>query len=232
MRDRTLGLLAGISFVVFLALAVAVTYSAALDAADLQAAIWVNHLVLGDLLNSVLVAASLYGREYFWVAVVAVMFLAGDRRTKLLALGLSAVFIVGIVGGEVTKDLVARPRPESGAILLLSPHPEPLIRRLPVDTDFSFPSGHALIVSVGAFYTLATFRRKWVAALLTVEAAIVWFSRVYVGAHYPTDVVAGVALGAAIAFGGLAVEKRYLRTWGDRIAGYLVRALREGPFKA
>ncbi len=227
VRGRQLGILALASFAVFVVLAVAVTYWSGLRQWDLQAAEWANNLALGDLLNSVLVNASLYGREYFWIPVVAVLFVFGDRRTKLVATGLAGVFVVGIAAGEVAKIVVARPRPYS----YVPPFLEQYITRIPLDTDFSFPSGHALIVSIGAVYSLLTFHRKWVAGLLTVEAAVVCFSRVYTFEHFPTDVIAGVALGAAIAIGGLVVERRWLASTGERAVDYLMRALRSGPLK-
>ncbi len=227
MRSRQLGILTLASFALFVVLAVAVSFSSGLQDWDLQAAEWANSLALGGLLNSVLVNASLYGREYFWIPVVAVLLIFGDRRTKLVATGLAGVFVAGIAAGEVAKVLVARPRPYTYVSPLLNQY----ITRIPLDTDFSFPSGHALIVTIGAVYSLLTFRRKWVAALLTVEAAVVCFSRLYTFEHFPTDVLAGVALGAAIAVGGLLVERRWLSSLGERAVNYLIRALRSGPLK-
>jgi membrane-associated phospholipid phosphatase len=231
MTPRRLVAAALLSFLVFLLLAFAITYSASFDGADFQAALWINGLNIGTALNSVLVAASLYGREYFWVAVVGIMFVLGDRRTRLLAVGLAALFLVGIVAGDLAKALVMRERIYTHIARTLAGTPFGYVLRVSADTDFSFPSGHALIVSIGAFYTLATCRRRWVAGFLTVEAAVVCFSRVYVGAHYPTDVVGGVALGAAIALGGLALERKYLRTWSARLGAYIEKLFGNGPLR-
>ncbi len=235
MKTRSFAYLAVLSFAIFLFLAVVISVSSELDAADLRAAEWVNGFSLGAMLNTLLVAASLYGREYFWVGVVAVMLVLGDRRTKELALGLSVLFVAGILGGEVAKALIIRERPwlyaaqllgNGTAIVSSSINP-----RVPLDTASSFPSGHALIVSIGAFYSLATFRRRWVASLLALEAALVCFSRVYVGAHYPTDVLAGIALGAAIALGGHAFGRFYVREEIRTLVGYIISVIREGPLR-
>jgi undecaprenyl-diphosphatase len=228
VKNRTLAVLSLASFAIFVILALAVKVSSGYDSADFSAAVWVNHLDLGPT-GTVLVLASLYGREYFWVPVVALMLLLGDRRTKALALGLSAVFIVGIVAGEAAKDIVARARPYNPYVL--NPLLEPIIPRVPIDADFSFPSGHAVIVSIGAVFALATFRKRWVSILLTLEAAMVCISRVYVGAHYPTDVVAGVALGASIALGGLYVGRVYFPRPSDRGADALTKVLKDGPLE-
>ncbi|MEP7113735.1 MAG: phosphatase PAP2 family protein [Ilumatobacteraceae bacterium] len=78
-------------------------------------------------------------------------------------------------------------------------------------TDFSFPSDHATAVgAVAAGLLLANQRWGIIAAVLAVAMA---FTRVYVGAHYPGDVAAGLILGAAVAgAGGLVVLPLRTRT--------------------
>ena len=233
MKDRTLAILSGTSFVVFLAIAVAVKALPSLTDQDLQGALWVNHLALGGPVSSFVVAASVYGREYFWIPLVGVMLLLGDRRTKLVALGLSGVFVGGIVLGEAAKAIMERARPDQYLLQAgsqISAAGGPIIRTA-LSTDYSFPSGHALITSIGAVYSVATLRRKWLAALLTLEAALVCFGRVYTFEHYPTDVVAGFAFGSAIALAGIVVERRYFRAQGERVVGLLVRLFRDGPLR-
>ena len=72
------------------------------------------------------------------------------------------------------------------------------------DSDYSYQSGHAMIASVGAAVLLSMFRdsyRKLAISIgLSVEAALICFSRVYVGGHYPLDVIGGILLGVGVAF--------------------------------
>jgi undecaprenyl-diphosphatase len=74
------------------------------------------------------------------------------------------------------------------------PDPEPLVR--PVQ-DLTFPSGHSATAFAGAALLAAAAPR--LALPLYLLAAAIAFSRVYVGVHYPLDVLAGAALGLAVA---------------------------------
>lgn len=173
---------------------------------------------LGPAFSQLMVWATQYGREYFWTAIVAVMLIFGKRETKLLALELAALFVCGIIAGEVLKILIFRERP----FHVLSS----ITLRVPPDTDSSFPSGHAVIVSIGAVFVLATFRNKLAALLLTIEAAVVCYSRVYVGAHYPMDVLGGILVGTTVVFLGLFVFRNYLSKLFDYVGNVFVRLFR------
>ena len=74
------------------------------------------------------------------------------------------------------------------------PHVLVLVAR---STDFSFPSDHAVMAGAVAAGALLTHRQL---GLVTVAAAVVLaFARVYVGAHFPFDVIVGLLLGATVA---------------------------------
>jgi membrane-associated phospholipid phosphatase len=78
-------------------------------------------------------------------------------------------------------------------------HPQ-ILRLADVTTDFSFPSDHAVMggaVTAGLY--LVNRRLGLLAAL---AAALMAFARVYIGAHYPWDVLAGLALGALVTLAG------------------------------
>ena len=202
LRDRSLLVGAVLSLVVFFATWSAVFITGGTNVADSQLGVWVYNLNTGSIVSGFLATAAVYGREYFWGIVLLAMLAVGDKETRVLALELGALFIVGAAVGEVLKSIIYRPRPP----LSISE----IIPRIPLDSDSSFPSGHALIVSLGAAFSLVTLKRRWLAGLLTAEATVVCFARVFVGVHYPTDVVAGAAVGVSIALAGLVVERRYL----------------------
>lgn len=87
----------------------------------------------------------------------------------------------------VLKELIRRPRP--GGLDVINVGVEL--------TDFAFPSGHAMIAWSMAI-VLARKEKRWRLGLF-VLAALISFSRIYLGKHYPLDVLAGGLIGWAIA---------------------------------
>ena len=104
------------------------------------------------------------------------------------------------------KRAVDRDRP-----YVLLPEAEPLLRW---DASTSFPSGHAATSAAGAVI-LAYLLGRW-AWGLAVLAAGVSYSRVYIGVHYPLDVLVGAAIGAAVALVAIVLLRRLRPTSGDR----------------
>jgi membrane-associated phospholipid phosphatase len=127
-----------------------------------------------------LVVAYLIGRQHNDLHTVAASVWAAVAA--LLALGIGQ-----LIGGAIDR---ARPYETLTGVHVL------------VDrtTDFSFPSDHATVVGAVAVGLLFA-NRRW-GTIAAVLALIMAFTRVYVGAHYPSDVLAGLALGGAVAIGG------------------------------
>jgi len=148
-----------------------------------------------NFLNKIMVWLTEYGREAFWIMAIILLFVFGGTLGKKTAIVLVLAFIVLIPIGFAAKEIVQRPHPtipESDFLLAQDPN------------EYSYPSGHATIVSAGAAIALSLFRdskRKLTISLaLAAEAALVCISRVYVGGHYPLDVVGGILLGVGISF--------------------------------
>ena len=142
------------------------------------------------------------GREVFWPIAIISLFIFGGWTGKKTAVVIAITMLVLIPLGALAKDIVARPRP-------VIPKSDFLIA---ADKEYAFPSGHALIVSAGAAGALLLFRdtpRKLVISIiLAIEAALVCISRVYVGGHYPLDVIGGILLGVGVSLIFVGIEKR------------------------
>ena len=166
-------------------------------------------------LNKIMVWLTEYGREAFWIMTIILLFVFGGMVGKKTAMVLVLAFIVLIPIGYAAKDLVQRERPPI-------PESDLIISK---DSDYSYPSGHATIVSAGAAIALALFRdskRKLAISLAwTAEAALVCISRVYVGGHYPLDVVGGILLGVGISFLFIGATKQV-----EKFTQSITRALR------
>jgi len=220
MRYRITEMVAGLCSLGLFAIVTLLVFSGRLQTADAEAALLVNGYNFGSLGTILMQLFTNYGRELVWGLLVLVMLLFGNRNTKIIGLELGVLFLVGILVGDISKILLPRPRPFPTV---------PLTLRIPNETDSSYPSGHALIVSIGAAFCLARFHRKIVAGLLTIEAGIVCYSRVYLGVHYPLDIAGGVALGIGIALVGESILRKYAIPQLTRTVASMERILGKGP---
>jgi membrane-associated phospholipid phosphatase len=125
------------------------------------------------------------------ISAAAGLALFGGRSGRRAAVtGLTSVAVTSAVMNLAVKPLVRRPRPERGELVLEA-------RRVPMPTSASFPSGHS--AAAFAFATGVGHVLPWTAVPLRALGALVAYSRVHTGVHFPGDVVAGSLLGGAIA---------------------------------
>ncbi|MCA1823133.1 MAG: bifunctional phosphatase PAP2/diacylglycerol kinase family protein [Mycobacteriales bacterium] len=127
-----------------------------------------------------------------WLGIAAVLAAVGRRRERRAALrGTLAVALTSAITNGPLKLAVRRKRPPLALVPLGRQ-----VRRKP--TTSSFPSGHA--ASAAAFATAVALEQPLVAVPIAVVAGGVALSRIYNGAHYPSDVVVGAGLGAGVAY--------------------------------
>ena len=136
-----------------------------------------------------------------WIVLCGFILLIKGRDARLIVvMSLFALAVSELLTDPMIKNLVGRPRPcdaLAGVQCLVE------IR------GPSFPSSHAA-TSVAAALVLGTKYRKML-VLLFVLAALIAFSRVYVGAHYPFDVIVGILIGALTGTLILRLENRLKR---------------------
>jgi undecaprenyl-diphosphatase len=122
-----------------------------------------------------------------WIVLAAAISLATRRNVRFpVLLTASSVWTADLLALAI-KAGVERRRPS-----LSVPQADPLLGA----GGWSFPSGHAATAFAGAVSLTYLWRRG--APLFFLLAAAIAFSRVYVGVHYPGDVLAGAALGTAV----------------------------------
>ncbi len=170
---------------------------------DAQLLLFVNHNIANPIFDVLMPALTLRG-YLLVIPFLLAMFLRGakqknDRGKTYLAAAIwtfliacCAVYLAGFVE-DWMKDAVARVRPCRAL--------EGIRLILPCPKSFSMPSGHAIssfAFAVPIFYlTRQYIARAWRLYPL-VLASMVAFSRIYLGVHYPTDVLVGAALGGGI----------------------------------
>ncbi len=143
-----------------------------------------------------------------------------DQMARLLWAGVGTLVAVGL--NQIVGSVVARARPYNAM-----PNVHLLISRT---ADFSFPSDHAVAAgAVAAGLVLAHRRLGAVAIALALAMA---GSRVYVGAHYPGDVVAGLVLGAVIVVAAGQVGVPLLRALTGTIDRSPLRPVVSAPLPA
>ncbi|MFD7553169.1 bifunctional phosphatase PAP2/diacylglycerol kinase family protein [Streptomyces sp. NPDC059835] len=153
-----------------------------------------------------------------WGASAAVIAVVGSPRARRAALrGAASLALASATINSIGKWTVRRPRPLLEGV--------PAVRQLATQPrTTSFPSGHS--ASAFAFTAgLALESPGWGAVLAPVAAAVA-FSRVYTGVHYPSDVVAGAALGVA---SGFLVRRLARDAEGARVVPGNERAAAEAP---
>jgi membrane-associated phospholipid phosphatase len=151
------------------------------------------HIKLPVMVDQFMIVITLYGREILLPFVLLLIFILGGKngRKTVIITGISILILIPIV--SITKDYIERPRP-------FVPGFDPLMS---ADTNYSFPSGHSTLIIAGSITPLILFKgnKKYIKILLIVlviDAGLVSFSRIYVGVHYPFDVLGGFFLGSGI----------------------------------
>ena len=125
-----------------------------------------------------------------WIAATILLLI--PKKTRKVGI-MSGVALLGslIINNHIIKNIVQRPRPfvTFTDLQILIPTP----------SEFSFPSGHTAssFAAAGVFYSNLPKKFGVPAVIL---AGLIGLSRLYVGVHYPTDVIAGIVMGILLSF--------------------------------
>lgn len=125
------------------------------------------------------------------------------RRDQILVATAVAVVVLADAGTNFLKDLFQRIRP---CHALSQVH---LLAGAACTGTFSFPSNHASNIFALATFFSYNYRRLMIPCFIT--AALIGYSRVYLGAHYPADVIGGVVWGVLVGLAAATIARRLTR---------------------
>lgn len=168
-------------------------------------------------LHWLFIAMAKYGIVLFAAALVMAWWTARRAHSPegaAAAIWAGASALIALALAQLIGGVIDRARPYTAI-----PSAHVLVSRT---TDFSFPSDHATVAGAVAGGLLVIAHRcgaHRLARAVCILAVLMAFSRVYVGVHYPVDVLAGLTLGAAVAVTGAPAARRIL----DPIARHVAR---------
>ena len=134
--------------------------------------------------------------------LIAIGVLGGKKGRMTVIASVVGIAIIDILGAHVFKPLIGRLRP---CHLEIGRH---LVR---CGSGFAMPSLHA--ANTFGVFTPIVWRYKWKAAPFYIISVLVSYSRIYVGVHWPADVIVGMIWGVAV---GCGVSLVFFRKWSKK----------------
>ncbi len=149
---------------------------------------------LGDGFISVISFFSAFGEELLLVLILGLLYWGFDKK---MGKTVGVNVLMGLIWNPMIKNVFLRRRPyfDHEGIKILRVVDKSADANDIAAQGFSFPSGHSTN-AVTVYTSIAMqLKKRWMACFALILPLLVGFSRVVVGAHYPTDVLAGWALG-------------------------------------
>ncbi|MBI3954803.1 phosphatase PAP2 family protein [Candidatus Gottesmanbacteria bacterium] len=146
------------------------------------------HTTLSDIIFGAITLAGYFG--FIWFVAGFIIYFREKKRDRKFLFSLIIIEFLSTLVEIIVKNMVGRLRPQFVLTGVIEP--------FDFYHNFSFPSGHA-VISFAAAYVLARKKpkMKW---LFYSLAVIISFSRIYLGKHFPSDVIAGAIIGLGIGY--------------------------------
>ena len=168
-------------------------------ALDGEILLWIQMYLRHEVLTPVLTFITHLGdKGLFWI-VLSLLLLIKKSTRKTGFLSLLSLLVTFLIVNVCMKNGFARIRPYETLTDLLF-----LIEK---QSDFSFPSGHSASSFASAVVLFKQLPKRYGIPIL-ILAVLIAFSRIYMGVHYPTDILAGILIGSIVALLIVYVNKR------------------------
>lgn len=169
-------------------------------------------------LDVVFGAITMLGAEGFFILIVAVLFWTVSKRLAI-RVGILAILSSFINSG--LKDLFRLPRPSPDEVRVILPE---------TGGGYGFPSGHAQEATVFWGYLARTVRARQFTVAAIVLVFLIGFSRIYLGLHFPGDVIGGFLAGGIILAAYMWITGRLELLGSSLTRGWLLLLAAVAPF--
>ena len=168
----------------------------------------------GAILTPIAQALALIGDNGYLCFLTALILLFFPKTRKAGFCIIGAVLIGAVMTNLTLKESVLRLRPYASG----NPEFESWWRFIgaPAESEFSFPSGHTTAAAAGAVALCLSFKKLYVILPAIAYAIVMGLSRNYLMVHYPTDVLAGLAVGSVAAVAAFFIAKGAYRFMENR----------------
>lgn len=153
--------------------------------------LWLNQAELHDKTNDFLFKYITHIGDGFFAVAISLMFLLIPRTQRLGLVSLIAYALSGLLA-QLIKRTVEAPRP---AAIFTNDTYSFFVDGIHNATQHSFPSGHTTTIFAMCCVLACFSRHKWLQVNFLLLAIIVGYSRIYLGQHFPADVLGGAFLG-------------------------------------
>ena len=159
---------------------------------DVSVFYFINHSLSCGAFNKFFTIITNVNNWYIaYIILLGISFVKGGRKGKIAAIGvLLLILVTDQLSARIIKEIFHRIRPCNALANVITP--------LGCNGTFSFPSNHAVNNFAAAVFFYKLFPKlKWI---VFIAASLVAISRVYIGVHYPSDIIGGAIIGSAFGY--------------------------------